>query len=166
MIALLLGGARSGKSTVAERLAASLSGSVTYLATATVDHEDREFVRRVEQHRLRRPDSWVTIETGADLSHALVGVGGVALVDSLGTWVAVHREFRTDTDALIAALVERDGDTILVSEEVGLGVSPSTALGGHFRDALGTVNQRVAEVADQVWLVVAGRTVPLDRTPW
>jgi adenosyl cobinamide kinase/adenosyl cobinamide phosphate guanylyltransferase len=80
--------------------------------------------------------------------------------------VAAHDGFAVDVDALIAALTSRAGDTVVVSEEVGLGVHPSTEIGGRFRDALGLVNQRVADTADRAVLVIAGRVLPLERSPW
>ena len=86
------------------------------------------------------------------------------LLDSLGPWVAAHGEDGpVDGAALCRALTERTGDSVVVSEEVGLGVHPSSAAGRQFRDALGTLNQDVAEVADQVVLIVAGRVLPLHR---
>jgi adenosyl cobinamide kinase/adenosyl cobinamide phosphate guanylyltransferase len=166
VITLVLGGARSGKSAVAERLAASLSVSVTYLATAEADPDDRDFLQRIERHRARRPSNWTTIEAGRQLASHLDAVEGTVLVDALGTWVAAHDGFDVDLDALVGALANRAGDTVVVSEEVGLGVHPSTDIGGRFRDALGLVNQRVADSADRVLLVVAGRVLPLDRSPW
>jgi adenosyl cobinamide kinase/adenosyl cobinamide phosphate guanylyltransferase len=166
VIALVLGGARSGKSAVAERLVGSLSPSVTYLATAEFDAGDRDFVDRIERHRKRRPTTWSTVEAGPDLANHLALTGGTVLVDSLGTWVAAHDDFAVDADALVDALARRRGDAVVGSEEVGLAVHPSTELGGHFRDALGLVNQRVADIADRVVLVVAGRVLPLERSPW
>lgn len=166
MITLVLGGARSGKSAVAERLAATLSTEVTYLATAAIDGDDADFMSRVERHRARRPPAWTTVETGSDLATHLAAVEGTVLVDSLGSWAAAHDNFEVGLDAMIDALSRRVGPTVLVSEEVGLGVHPSTEVGGRFRDALGLVNQRVADLADQVVLVVAGRVFPLDRSPW
>ena len=89
------------------------------------------------------------------------------LVDSLGTWVAAHPDLAPDVAALVAALRARaaraPGATVLVSEEVGLGVHPPTEVGRCFADALGTLNRAVAEIADRVLLVVAGRVLPLDR---
>jgi adenosyl cobinamide kinase/adenosyl cobinamide phosphate guanylyltransferase len=88
------------------------------------------------------------------------------LLDSLGPWVAAHGEDGiVDGAALCRALTERTGDSVVVSEEVGLGVHPSSAAGRQFRDALGTINQDVAEVADHVVLIVAGRVLPLHRAP-
>jgi adenosylcobinamide kinase/adenosylcobinamide-phosphate guanylyltransferase len=90
----------------------------------------------------------------------------VVLVDSLGTWVAGHAGFEADVDDLVRTLELRRADrqaTVLVSDEVGLGVHPETTAGLAFRDALGTLNRRVAEVADDVRLVVAGRVLVMPR---
>jgi adenosyl cobinamide kinase/adenosyl cobinamide phosphate guanylyltransferase len=163
MITLVLGGARSGKSEMAEQLAAAEPGPVTYIATAVVGDED--FAARVQAHRARRPASWTTIEAGADLVRTLGSVEGTALVDSLGTWLAASPEFEGDVKGLLAVLDKRSGDTVLVSEEVGLGVHPSTEVGGRFRDALGALNRQVSAVADDVFLVVAGRGLRLDGPP-
>lgn len=163
MITLVLGGARSGKSVVAEQIAASWPAPVTYMATAEIDPEDADHVARVAQHLARRDPSWRTLEVGAGLVDALGTTAGTALVDSLGTWVAAHLDAGVDSAGLCAALRERSGDTVLVSEEVGLGVHPSTELGRRFRDALGEANHAVADVADEVLLVIAGRVLPLER---
>lgn len=165
MITLVLGGARSGKSAVAERLVGSLGERVTYLATGAADPTDSAFAARIAAHRLRRPTSWTTVECGADLAPALAAADGVVLVDALGTWLVAHHDFEADVPALLDALAARESPTVLVSEEVGLGVHPSTELGGRFRDALGSLNQAVAELADDVLLVVAGRVLPLERGP-
>jgi adenosyl cobinamide kinase/adenosyl cobinamide phosphate guanylyltransferase len=77
--------------------------------------------------------------------------------------VAAHPDFEVDVPPVVDALVRRAGDTIVVSDEVGLGVHPSTEIGQRFRDVLGLVNHAVAEVCDQVLLVVAGRVLPLER---
>jgi adenosyl cobinamide kinase/adenosyl cobinamide phosphate guanylyltransferase len=161
MITLLLGGARSGKSELAERMAAASGDDVTYLATA-VPGDDADFAARISAHRSRRPASWATVEAGASLVAALRAVEGPALVDSLGTWIVSIPDFQADLSGLCAALQERSAPTIVVSEEVGLGVHPSTAVGGRFRDALGRANQAVSAVADEAFLVVAGRTLRLD----
>jgi adenosylcobinamide kinase / adenosylcobinamide-phosphate guanylyltransferase len=159
VITLVLGGARSGKSAVAERLVSS-SAAVTYVATGVATDDD--MAARIEVHRQRRPSSWSTIEVlGPDLADALRGVSGTLLLDSLTTWVASAPSFSVDMAKLQSALLERDGDSVVVSDEVGLGVHPSTSAGRLFRDALGAVNQSVAEVADDVFLVVAGRTLRL-----
>lgn len=161
MITLVLGGARSGKSGFAERLAASLPQPVVYIATAAAG-DDADFDARIAEHRARRPGHWTTVESGRDLPGALASLRGSVLVDSLGTWVAGHPGFEADADALCATLTAHQGDVVVVSEEVGLGVHPSTAVGGRFRDALGSLNQAVAAVAGDVYLVVAGRALRLE----
>ena len=163
MITLVLGGARSGKSAVAEGLVGA--GAVTYLATMAPDPSDADLAARIAGHRARRPPGWVTVETGPDLIGALARAEGTVLLDALGPWVAGAAGFAVDGDALCAALAGRTGDTVVVSEEVGLGVHPATEAGRRFRDALGTLNQRVARVADEVLLVVAGRALPLPPAP-
>lgn len=164
MIVLVLGGARSGKSVVAERRAAESSTAVTYLATAVSAGDDADFAARIAAHQARRPPTWFTVEVGAALAEHLRDLDGTALVDSLGTWVANHEAFEVDARALVDAMTGRSGDTIVVSEEVGLSVHPSSEAGRRFRDALGALNQVVAEAADDVLLVVAGRVLPLERS--
>lgn len=161
---LVLGGARSGKSAVAERLLAGAANSVTYLATAPAAEEaaDPDLVARIAAHRARRPVTWATLEVGDDLVAVLEEVDGPVLLDGLGGWLARRPGFAVDTDALCAALRHRSQGTVVVSEEVGLGVHPSTEAGRRFRDALGVLNQAVAAAADEVLLVVAGRVLRLD----
>lgn len=163
MITLVLGGARSGKSRHAEWLVSRLPPPVTYVATAVIDQADRDHAARVAAHRARRDPAWTTIEAGAALASALQRIEGSVVVDSLGTWVAAHEDFAVDVDELCKALASRDGDTVVVSEEVGLGVHPSSELGLKFRDIMGDVNAAVGDVADDVLLVIAGRVLPLER---
>jgi adenosyl cobinamide kinase/adenosyl cobinamide phosphate guanylyltransferase len=160
VLTLVLGGTRSGKTEVAERLAGD--GWVTYMATGTAT--DPAMAERIERHRQRRPATWDTVEVPIPdrLPGALADIEGTVLVDSLTTWVATAADFAVDADDLCAALSKRTGDTVVVSDEVGLGVSPSTEVGNHFRDALGLLNQQVAAAADEVLLVVAGRTLRLS----
>jgi adenosyl cobinamide kinase/adenosyl cobinamide phosphate guanylyltransferase len=162
-VTLVLGGARSGKSAVAEALVARAAPPVTYLATAVADAGDADFAARIEAHRRRRPAGWATVECGADLVAALAGASGTVLVEALGTWVASRPDLVVDGAALCRALAVRRGDTVIVSDEVGLGVHPETEVGRRFRDALGELNQAVAAVAGEVLLVVAGRVVRLER---
>jgi cobalamin 5'-phosphate synthase/cobalamin synthase len=153
----VLGGVRSGKSEVAERLAGA--GPGTYLATGLVAPDDDDFADRVARHRARRPPAWPTVEEPRAVPGVLARLHGPVLLDALGTWVA--NEPRPDIDALVEALVSRRGDTVIVSEEVGLGVHPMTEIGRQFADRLGEANRRVAEVADRCLLVVAGRVIDL-----
>lgn len=161
MIVLVLGGARSGKSAYAERRAARLPEPVSYVATACVDG-DADLAARVDEHRARRPPSWSTIEAGPDVPEVLRATRGTVVLDALGPWVAAAPAFDVDAAELRDALAGREGDTVVVSEEVGLGVHPSTAAGQQFRDALGELNQGVAAVAEEVVLVVAGRALRLE----
>jgi adenosyl cobinamide kinase/adenosyl cobinamide phosphate guanylyltransferase len=163
VIVFVLGGTRSGKSEVAERLAAELGEPVTFVATA--EPSDPEFAARIAEHRRRRPSSWVTVDGAADLVGVVERVQGTLLVDSLGPWVARAPEMRVDAEALVKALDRRGASSVVVSEEVGLSVHPTTDAGRRFADALGALNAVVAEAADRSLLVVAGRVVelhPLD----
>jgi adenosylcobinamide kinase/adenosylcobinamide-phosphate guanylyltransferase len=159
-VTLVLGGARSGKSTVAERRAGD--GPVTYVATFLGGADDKDMAARVLAHQARRPSTWTTVETG-DLPAAVRGAEpGTLLIDSLTTWVAGATGFAVDAAGLCLAMGSHDGDVIVVSDEVGLGVHPSSEDGRRFRDALGMVNQAVSAVADEALLVVAGRVLRLD----
>jgi adenosylcobinamide kinase / adenosylcobinamide-phosphate guanylyltransferase len=160
VIVLVLGGTRSGKSEVAERIAAGLPPPVTYVATASVG-DDPDFACRVAAHRARRPATWRTVEDPANLHECVRGLSGTVLVDSTGAWIAAAPNFGADVDAFRDACVARSGDTVIVGEEVGLAVHPPTEVGRRFADALGNCNRRLADVADRVLLVVAGRTLDL-----
>src|SRR5258708_3253187 len=144
VITLVLGGARSGKSAVAERLASPRPPPVTYVATGVASDGDDDMAARIAAHLARRPASWSTLEAGDDLISALRSLSGSVLIDALGTWVARAEGFAVDGDSLCAALAGRSGDTVVVSEEVGLGVHPSSLAGRRFRDALGELNRRAA----------------------
>jgi len=163
---LVLGGSRSGKSAHAESLLAGRTG-VTYLATSAPSPADAEWSTRVAAHRARRPASWTTVET---TEPAVLLLGDALLVDSVTTWVAALMDesgIWTETtgaldrlsqrcDALVAAWTATTAHVVAVSDEVGLGVVPETRSGRLFRDTLGSVNQRLAATADEVWFVVAG----------
>ncbi|GAC1587442.1 MAG: bifunctional adenosylcobinamide kinase/adenosylcobinamide-phosphate guanylyltransferase [Acidimicrobiales bacterium] len=169
MISLFVGGSRSGKSVLAERRATALGGAVTYVATyAPEGRPDADMTRRIAAHRARRPSEWnlEEISRGGDLSSCMRRVQGVALIDALGTWVGGSAGFVVDIDAFCAAVLDRSGDTVIVSDEVGMGVHPSSPEGRHFRDVMGQVNAAVSHAADEAWLVVAGRVVPLVDPPW
>ena len=161
MIVLVVGGVRSGKSVLAERLAARAGDPVTVVVPAAFP-DDPDLAARVRAHQARRPASWRTCECGAALPETLTALTGPALVDSLGTWVAQRPGFAVDTAALVAALRHRAGPTVVVTEEVGLAVHPPSEAGRRFADTLGALNTAVADVADQALLVVAGRVVRLD----
>lgn len=163
--ALVLGGARSGKSALAEGLVRDLGGrSVLYVATADLSGYDADLARRVEAHRARRPLSWETFEVGDD---TLVGVAEKAesfaavLLDSLTLWVAAKMprgegEVLEELEAFLTNARGLDAGLVVVSDEVGMGVVPETPAGREFRDLLGLANARVAAAAREVHLCVAG----------
>ena len=159
VITLVLGGTRSGKSELAEQMAARQPGPVTYVATGLAT--DADMAARIARHQARRPAEWATAEVGTDLPRRLAAIEGLALVDSLGTWVAASRDLTPDIEALCTVLRGRRSPTILVSEEVGMGVHPPTEVGRRFTDALGDLNRAVADIAALAVLVVAGRALPL-----
>lgn len=159
MLILVLGGARSGKSLVAEQLADRLPQPVTYVATLASEGDDEELSRRIAAHRARRPASWRTQDAQPDLAEQLRALTGTVLLDSLGPWVATHRPDASAVSDLCAALAQRSGDTVVVSDEVGLSVHPTTAAGLAFRDELGDVNAALAGVADDTLVVIAGRVL-------
>lgn len=183
---LLLGGARSGKSSLAVSLGCAHDAAVVFVATARVDTGDADLDARVARHRLERPASWRTVET-TDVVQALHDAPSEAMVivDCITLWVAdafagVARADvagRTaDGDAVESVVVDaarelatlaaaRPGPTVLVSNEVGLGVHPTTELGRRYRDALGRVNVVLAERADRTLFLVAGRAMAL-HDPW
>jgi adenosylcobinamide kinase / adenosylcobinamide-phosphate guanylyltransferase len=159
VITLVLGGARSGKSVLAESLVSRHPAPVTYVATI-VPGGDPDLEARIATHRQRRDPSWRTVEAAADLVDVLAGVRGSVLLDSVGPWVA-SAGAGADASALCQALRGREGDTVVVSEEVGLSVHPSSEAGRRFQDALGTVNHALSAAADAAYLVVAGRALAL-----
>jgi adenosylcobinamide kinase / adenosylcobinamide-phosphate guanylyltransferase len=168
-LTFLLGGARSGKSTLAVELAARSNGAVTVIATA--EALDDEMAGRIELHRADRPAEWETVEEPLELEDVLARVDGeeAVIVDCLSLWVANLLE-RGDAEAqvevqsarVVAQAEHRSGPTIVVSNEVGLGVVPTSELGRRYRDVLGRVNAQWAAAADEALFVVAGRMLPLQ----
>ena len=154
-LTLVLGGARSGKSRHAEALVTRLPPPWRYVATA--DAFDDEMRARIAVHRARRAPGWDTVEAPLDLPAALA-TPHPALVDCLTLWLSNTLLAGRDPDgaALDAALDARTAPTVLVSNEVGLGIIPGNALARRFRDAAGLLHQRLAARADSVALLVAG----------
>jgi adenosylcobinamide kinase/adenosylcobinamide-phosphate guanylyltransferase len=146
--------------------ARAIGGRVVFVATA--EASDPEMVARILRHQAERPPDWRTIEVPVDLAAALTGLDGTAdvvIVDCLNIWVAnllqkrpelSDPELLAEAAALETAVVRASFTLILVSNEVGWGVHPETALGRRFRDALGLVNQAAARAATEVVLMVAG----------
>jgi adenosylcobinamide kinase/adenosylcobinamide-phosphate guanylyltransferase len=175
------GGARSGKSRFAERLAGRSGRAVCYLATLErLEPPDEEMRERIARHRADRPAAWTTTEAPRDLLGALAGVEGEAcvLIDCLSLWVSnrliaigdapsletvarLERTLIEDVEALADAAEARGGPVILVTNEVGSAVVPESALGRAYRDLLGRVNQAAAARAERAWLLVAGRALEL-----
>lgn len=169
MLVLILGGARSGKSALAEELAHRAGGDVTYLATCPRIEGDDELADRIEQHRRDRPPSWRTIEEELDLGGAIDSApDGFLVVDCLTLWVANLQyhgrgddEIAEASQRALAACRRRTGDTVAVSNEVGLGIVPADPATRAYRDALGHVNRDWARAADRSLFLVAGRALPL-----
>lgn len=178
---LFLGGARSGKSSTAERLAARMGERVLYIATATAfDDEMRE---RIRSHRDSRPDTWETLEAPTGVGKAAgerQASADVVLLDCLTLLLNnLYIDIDTDPDhpdeaaftaaleqetvELIEAIRSSDAPWIVVSNEVGLGVVPPYPLGRQYRDGLGRLNRRLAEIANEVYFMIAGMAVPLHE---
>jgi adenosylcobinamide kinase/adenosylcobinamide-phosphate guanylyltransferase len=167
---LILGGARSGKSRLAEKLAVQSGLEVTYIATATAN--DKEMQRRIEQHRDRRPSHWGLVEEPFALAQVLglhAGHGRLLLVDCLTLWLSnlICREqpveLRRELDALLEILPDLPGEIILVSNEVGMGIVPMGELCRQFQDEMGLLQQRIAERCERVVVTLAG--LPLVLKP-
>ncbi|WP_436798737.1 bifunctional adenosylcobinamide kinase/adenosylcobinamide-phosphate guanylyltransferase [Mesorhizobium escarrei] len=157
---LVIGGARSGKSAHAERLATACPAPWAYIATAQAyDDEMRE---RIAPHRARRGDGWTTIDAPLDLVGAIEALpdGRPVLIDCLTLWLTnqmlAERDIEAECRGLADVLSRPRGPWFVVSNEVGQGIVPDNALARRFRDAAGRLNQQVAAVADAVLLMVAG----------
>lgn len=169
MKTLILGGVRSGKSRLAERLAAESGKPVTYIATATA-RDDAEMADRIVAHQVRRPADWTVVEEPIALAAALrthARAGGCLLVECLTLWLtnllvdddaaALDRE----QPALLAALDELPGDLILVGNETGMGVVPLGELTRRYCDTAGRLHQDIAARCERVLLTVAGLPLAL-----
>lgn len=159
-ISLVLGGARSGKSTYAEALMPA-QGRLVYLATAEAG--DDEMAARIAVHRARRGARWSTVEAPRDLAAALAACDGPdchILVDCVTLWLSnlmlAERDVEMEVDGLVGALARTRGTIVLVANEVGFGIVPDNAMARRFRDLAGRTNQRLAAAADRVVLVAAG----------
>ena len=170
MITLLLGGARSGKSSLAVEIGVRHDGPVIFLATA--EPFDDDLRDRIGRHRDERP-SWRTLEVPVELADAIrTTTDGLLIVDCLTVWLGnlfVHLPDAASRAAhcadAVAALAERAAPTVVVSNEVGLGLVAADAMSREYRDELGRLNQRVASVSHRTLLLVAGRALRLDD-PW
>lgn len=171
-IHLILGGARSGKSTYAEQLAIASDLPVTYIATAQV--YDDEFGQRIEHHKTRRPKHWLTVEASFNLANTLQMVAKeneCLIVDCLTLWLAQcicpdcappeGVSWQNECIALLETLLKLQGTIILVSNEVGMGIVPLGAVNRQFQDEQGRLNQALAKIANKVSFIAAGLPIQL-----
>ncbi len=169
---LILGGARSGKSAYAERMASNLELPVTYIATAQV--YDDEFAQRVAHHQARRPPYWTLIEAPFNLAQTLLAHDApdtCLIVDCLTLWLAQcicpdcekpsEVDWPAEKQALLNALPSLQAHVFLVSNEVGMGIVPLGEINRQFQDEQGRLNQAVAKLADIVTFVAAGLPLQL-----
>jgi adenosylcobinamide kinase/adenosylcobinamide-phosphate guanylyltransferase len=168
-VTLVLGGARSGKSRYAEQLVMASPAPWIYVATA--EPFDDEMRARIAEHRGRRGQDWQTVDAPTDLAGAIEDAAKdrIVLVDCLTLWInnLMFRKINIDTaiENLEAALAARQAPTVLVSNEVGFGIVPDNAEARRFRDLQGRLNQRIAAMAGQVVLMVAGLPMLVKGEP-
>jgi len=176
----ILGGARSGKSTYAQRLAERSGKSVTFIATAQAG--DDEMSARITKHRAERPAEWTTLEIQQNIAAHLKGhstLTELCLLDCVTLLIAnitfqytegevtdeqkAAEAVNAEMDELLAYIRAQKADWIIVSNEVGLGLVPPYPLGRIYRDLLGMANQRIAADADEVYMLMAGIPVPIHK---
>lgn len=157
---LITGGARSGKSRIAEARVLELGPQAVYIATA--EAHDAEMAARIATHQARRGAEWTTLSEPLDVMRALRESDGTGprLVDCLTLWLSnmmlAEKDWQTAGRALAEALPGFRSPVVLVTNEVGSGIVPETALGREFRDAAGALNQWIAAASDEVYLAVSG----------
>ncbi len=169
-VVLVTGPSRSGKSEWAEMLARQTGKQVIYVAPATVDPNDVEWLARIEKHASRRPPEWTTLLVPVELAATIRGYSDSScclLVDSLGTWVANlldrHVEdWERTLQELLDSLAQTAGTVIFVAEEAGWGVVPAYPIGRLFRDRLGEVVRKIGMIANPVYLVTGGHVLNLS----
>jgi adenosylcobinamide kinase/adenosylcobinamide-phosphate guanylyltransferase len=168
-LTFLIGGARSGKSSLAVRWATDRGGPVAFVATCPRIEGDDDLDRRIAQHRADRPD-WPTIEELHDLEGTVAGIAEntFVIVDCVTLWVFNLMHRGDDADAIVAAAssfgraaAALPNPIVTISNEVGMGVHPETEEGRVYRDIVGSVNRAIAAHADTALLMVAGLAVPL-----
>src|SRR6266540_595756 len=166
----LIGGARSGKSSLAVRLSSAFDGPVVFVATA--ESRDDDMAERIRAHRASRPDGWETVEAPIGLLDAVDGAGEDACVvlDCLTLWVsnaieagASGEQIDAEARTVTSILAGRPASSVVVSNEVGLGIVPANALARTYGDVLGRVNASFAARASRSLFVVAGRGLTLEE---
>jgi adenosylcobinamide kinase / adenosylcobinamide-phosphate guanylyltransferase len=172
---LILGGARSGKSAYAEKLATQSDLPVTYIATAQI--YDDEFAKRIKHHKERRPKHWQIVEAPFNLANTLktyANTNACVIVDCLTLWLAQcicpdcapteGVNWEKERASLLAILPELQGTVLLVSNEVGMGIVPLGEINRQFQDEQGRLNQAVAAIAGNVSFIAAGLPLKLKET--
>lgn len=171
MVELILGGVRSGKSSLAEKRAEDSGLQVVYVATA--EALDEEMRQRIEHHRSRRPKEWALIEVGEDLAKILKlesRQDRCMLVDCLTLWMTrmlckgEDESMRIQIDALLDVLPDLSGRVILVSNETNMGIVPMGELSRRYCDEVGRLHQRLGKICDSVILTVAGLPLSVKGT--
>lgn len=170
-IVFILGGARSGKSSYAVELAKKLNKRTVFIATCT--SFDDEMKERIKMHKAQRPKEWKVIEEGKDISSVLTNLKNkyeIILIDCLGMWISNllsdglnDKEVEEEVLRLIKSISKFKGVTILVSNEVGMGIVPDNPLARRFRDLLGRANQIIARNADEVIFMQSGIPVVIKE---
>jgi adenosylcobinamide kinase / adenosylcobinamide-phosphate guanylyltransferase len=183
VLTLITGPVRSGKSTLAQRLAAKSGKRVVFCATGMIDPDDPEWMARIERHRAERPKEWEVIETavpgGTDLLQALTQAkaGEMLVIDSIGTWVsgvmgrhprgtdivAWQDQVEEETLRMLDVLESCAAEVVAVSEETGWDIHPVSAVGRVFRDVMGRTNRRLCARAQRAYLIVCGVALDLKK---
>ena len=182
---LIVGGARSGKSRFAQEVGRKLGGAVLFVATAEAG--DEEMSERIEEHQRERPATWRTLEANSHVGRRIeqeIGDAQVVIVDCITLLVSnifsqhgdqalerieksvLERQVMAELNELLECMRKIDANFVIVSNEVGLGLVPTSRMGRLYRDLLGKANQMLAQCADEVYLMVAGlpmKIEPLDK---
>lgn len=165
-LTLLIGGARSGKSDLSVKLGTAWGGPVTFVATS--EPLDDDMADRITKHRLERPAEWPTVEEPQFAADHVCAIpdDDLMILDCVTLLVSnllfAEAPIAEHISTMAEALAKRSGPTIVVSNEVGMGVHPETSLGRTYRDELGRANRIIAEASDDALLIVAGRAIPLE----
>jgi adenosyl cobinamide kinase/adenosyl cobinamide phosphate guanylyltransferase len=172
-LSVLIGGARSGKSDLSARLASASGRPVVVIVTA--EARDEEMTERIRRHRAARPSPWQTVEAPRALREAVRELedDAFAMLDCLTLWVSNLIEAGVSDDEIVeearevaSTLAQRDASSVVVTNEVGLGIVPMHELARRYRDTLGRVNAAFVSEAERAYLMVAGRALSLeDVTP-